>query len=282
MVGPDKMRVTWITDDDAPAIVEYGTRSGQYPLSATGNTATYSYVLYKSGNIHDAVIGPLQPSTTYYYRCSSSPSREFFFRVPPATLPFEFVIVGNAPHPYCYLRCNNSVLIWTLIMVGDFGQTGWTESTLKHIGAADYDVLLLPGDLSYADFVQPRWDSFGRLVEPLASARPWMVTTGNHEIEKLPGRAGALQGLQRAVAHAVRCGRHAVGRQPLLLLRRRRRRRARRHAGLLHRLRHRQRATPMAPARPGDGRPIEDGVRGGAGARAVVQQKQGAPWGGRL
>jgi len=72
------------------------------------------------------------------------------------------------------------------LLAGDFGQTGWTESTLKHIAGADYDMLLLPGDLSYADFIQSRWDSYGRLVEPLASARPWMVTEGNHEIEKLP------------------------------------------------------------------------------------------------
>jgi 3',5'-cyclic AMP phosphodiesterase CpdA len=69
---------------------------------------------------------------------------------------------------------------------GDLGQTEWTDSTLKHVAAADYDVLLLPGDLSYADSIQPRWDSYGRLVEPLASARPWMVTQGNHEVEKLP------------------------------------------------------------------------------------------------
>jgi acid phosphatase type 7 len=66
------------------------------------------------------------------------------------------------------------------------GQTGWTDSTLKHIAADDYDVLLLPGDLSYADCLQRRWDSFGRLVEPLASTRPWMVTQGNHEVEKIP------------------------------------------------------------------------------------------------
>lgn len=46
--------------------------------------------------------------------------------------------------------------------------------------------MLLPGDLSYADTLQPRWDSFGRLVEPLASRRPWMVTQGNHEVEKIP------------------------------------------------------------------------------------------------
>ncbi|KAG0528760.1 hypothetical protein BDA96_05G040300 [Sorghum bicolor] len=61
---------------------------------------------------------------------------------------------------------------------------------------------------------QGRWDSFGRLVEPLASARPWMVTTeGNHDVERLPARpgAGALPCLQRAVAHAARRRRAVAG-----------------------------------------------------------------------
>lgn len=47
-------------------------------------------------------------------------------------------------------------------------------------------MLLLPGDLSYADLYQPFWDSYGKLVEPLASQHPWMVTQGNHEVEKIP------------------------------------------------------------------------------------------------
>lgn len=69
---------------------------------------------------------------------------------------------------------------------GDLGQTEWTNTTLEHINARNYDVLLLPGDLSYADTQQPLWDSFGRLVEPYASRRPWMVTQGNHEQEIFP------------------------------------------------------------------------------------------------
>ena len=69
---------------------------------------------------------------------------------------------------------------------GDLGQTNWTNSTLQHIAKSNYDMLLLPGDLAYADFLQYLWDSFGKLVEPLASKRPWMVTQGNHEIEKFP------------------------------------------------------------------------------------------------
>ena len=43
-------------------------------------------------------------------------------------------------------------------------------------------VVLLGGDLSYADGFGPRWDSFARLVEPLASTVPVMTTGGNHEV----------------------------------------------------------------------------------------------------
>jgi acid phosphatase type 7 len=69
---------------------------------------------------------------------------------------------------------------------GDLGQTGRTNSTLQHIQQTNYDVFLLPGDLSCADTQQPLWDSFGKLVQPLASTRPWMVTEGDHEIETIP------------------------------------------------------------------------------------------------
>ena len=43
--------------------------------------------------------------------------------------------------------------------------------------------ILHAGDLSYADFNQTRWDTWGRLVSPLAATVPYMVCPGNHEIE---------------------------------------------------------------------------------------------------
>ncbi|KAI3920246.1 hypothetical protein MKX01_017903 [Papaver californicum] len=163
LVGQDKMKITWITEDHGtPAIVNYGTSKGNYDLSATGTVSKYKYILYKSGEIHDVVIGPLKSDTVYYYRCGSDVDREFSFKTPPSQFPIKFTVAG------------------------DLGQTGWTDSTLSHMAASNYDVMLLPGDLSYADFNQPLWDSFGQLVEPLASSRPWMVTQGNHEIEKIP------------------------------------------------------------------------------------------------
>ncbi|KAG6527675.1 probable purple acid phosphatase 20 [Zingiber officinale] len=162
LVGSDKMRVTWITDDDSPSVVEYGTSLGKYSSKATGSSDSYSYLFYRSGHIHDVVIGPLIPGKLYHYRLGLNSDRNFVLKTPPKSFPFKFAVIG------------------------DLGQTEWTNSTLNHLAAADYDLLLLPGDLSYADFVQPLWDSFGRLVEPLASSRPWMVTQGNHEIEKIP------------------------------------------------------------------------------------------------
>ncbi|XP_048559505.1 purple acid phosphatase 22-like isoform X1 [Triticum urartu] len=161
-VGRDKMRISWVTDDrSTPSVVEYGESRGNYTASATGDHATYKYFFYESGAIHHVTIGPLAPGTTYHYRCGKA-GDELTLRTPPASLPVELVVIG------------------------DLGQTRWTASTLAHIGGADYDMLLLPGDLSYADTQQPLWDSFGRLVQPLASARPWMVTEGNHEAEALP------------------------------------------------------------------------------------------------
>ncbi|GFZ08732.1 purple acid phosphatase 22 [Actinidia rufa] len=156
------MRVSWVTSDHhTRSKVEYGKAPGRYESSATGEQTKYQYFFYSSGKIHHVKIGPLEPATTYYYRCGGS-GPEFSLRTPPSSLPIEFAVAG------------------------DLGQTEWTESTLAHIGARDYDVFLLPGDLSYADTQQILWDSFGRLVEPYASRRPWMVTEGNHEIETFP------------------------------------------------------------------------------------------------
>ncbi|CAJ1886099.1 unnamed protein product [Sphenostylis stenocarpa] len=162
-VGQNKMRISWITKSPTSAKVWFGPSPSANALSATGTTSSYRYVLYKSGEIHDVVIGPLNPNSIYYYRLGDPPSSQTYnFKTPPSQLPIKFAVVG------------------------DLGQTGWTRSTLDHVDKSNYDMLLLPGDLSYADVIQNLWDSFGGLVEPLASQRPWMVTQGNHEVEKIP------------------------------------------------------------------------------------------------
>lgn len=89
------MRVTWITDDKhAPSTVEYGMQPGTYNAMATGDHTSYRYFFYSSGKIHHVKIGPLEPATTYYYRCGGS-GPELSFKTPPATLPLEFVVIGE-------------------------------------------------------------------------------------------------------------------------------------------------------------------------------------------
>ncbi|KAK3144845.1 hypothetical protein QOZ80_4AG0318590 [Eleusine coracana subsp. coracana] len=166
LVCAEHMRVSWVTDDKhAPSVVEYGVVSGNYTASASGDHTSYRYFLYTSGKIHHVTIGPLEPSTVYYYRCGRA-GHELSLRTPPAALPIELAVAG------------------------DLGQTEWTASTLAHVSKTDYDVLLVPGDLSYAETQQPLWDTFGRFVQRHATRRPWMVTQGNHEVEaalNIPG-----------------------------------------------------------------------------------------------
>ena len=95
LVGKEKMRVSWITEDKhTESVVEYGTKAGEYREKATGLHTSYQYFLYNSGKIHNVVIGPLQPGTTYFYRCGGS-GPEFSFKTPPPRFPIEFVIVGT-------------------------------------------------------------------------------------------------------------------------------------------------------------------------------------------
>ncbi|CAH9110656.1 unnamed protein product [Cuscuta epithymum] len=160
--GEKHIRVSWITSDkSSPSLVEYGTSPGIYTLAAEGESTGYKYPFYTSGKIHHTVIGPLEDDKVYFYRCGGT-DPEFQLKTPPSKFPLTFAVSG------------------------DLGQSGWTVSTLDHIGRCSYDVHLVPGDLSYADYIQRRWDTFGKLVQPLASARPWMVTQGNHDKEHIP------------------------------------------------------------------------------------------------
>lgn len=96
MVGEDKTRISWIMEDSGtPATVKYGTSPGSYPFSANGDTTKYKYILYKSGEIHNVVIGPLKPNTIYYYILGPFTSPEFNFKTPPAGYPIKFAVVGK-------------------------------------------------------------------------------------------------------------------------------------------------------------------------------------------
>jgi 3',5'-cyclic AMP phosphodiesterase CpdA len=68
-------------------------------------------------------------------------------------------------------------------MTVDIGQTAVSNMSVTALQAMNPDIVILPGDLPYADGWGPRWDSFGRMIERLAANIPLLTTGGNHEIQ---------------------------------------------------------------------------------------------------
>jgi hypothetical protein len=137
---------------------------GYRTLGAYNNPHMY----YNSPVVHTVTLTNLSASTTYGYRVSNDSSRSFAFTMPPDG--------GAQAYP---------LLIG---MFSDVGQTAVSNASLSLLrsimGAAEpyAGVVLLAGDLSYADGYFSRWDSYGRLAEPLASEVPILTTGGNHEV----------------------------------------------------------------------------------------------------
>ncbi len=173
--------------------VQWGTAPGDYThlvvssnsneggevnseLNINSGIDCYSTTAYLSGALHHVVIGekegPLPAATTIYYRVGD-PSRETWSE----EMSFATPPTGNGERSLPY----------RLGLVGDLGQTEHSSSTLEHLvgvsSESKVDSVLFVGDLSYADGYQPRWDTWGRLVEPYTSSMVWMYTQGNHEIE---------------------------------------------------------------------------------------------------
>lgn len=97
---------------------------------------------------------------------------------------------------------------FTVSFLGDPGQLTNTTTTIDIAAAAKPDLVLMTGDLSYADqiiespkygpagvdllsfwtaygqnmnFFGPRWDMWGRLISRLIGSVPYVTTNGNHE-----------------------------------------------------------------------------------------------------
>ena len=169
------MTISWITRDNCFSHVAYGINDKSLNNIVHGSSTTYEFYYnktnasnyYKSGYIHHVLLTELEPSKKYYYQCGDftleSKSALLYFN----TLPKE----GD----------NQKV---TFGVLGDIGQTINSVLTVKHlINEPNISMILHAGDLSYADCDQELWDSYGDMIEPLASTTPWMVCPGNHEIE---------------------------------------------------------------------------------------------------
>lgn len=206
----DSVYISWITGEyqigeniepldpeSVNSIVLYGTSNCSLDHVAVGYELVYSQLYpfeglqnYTSGIIHRVRITGLTPATQYYYQCGdpsiAAVSTTHSFRTMPA------------PGPNSYPS--------RIAIAGDLGLTYNTTTTVDHMRSNNPDLILLIGDMSYANLYltngsssdcyscsfsdtpihetyQPRWDYWGRYMEPVVSEIPTMVIEGNHEIE---------------------------------------------------------------------------------------------------
>jgi hypothetical protein len=183
------MTISWITDTKVISVVELSqtspTKGPVIKVTGTAEASQYAFQSaykkdpYTSGWIHHVTVMGLDNDATYSYNCGSdkkSSAGPFTFTTPPAVGPDAS---------------------FKIAIMGDMGQTSNSDATMHHIlDGGPYLATLLVGDLSYADSAwqpfppdfnpcdQARWDSWGKMVEPLAANMPLMVLPGNHEVEQ--------------------------------------------------------------------------------------------------
>ncbi|XP_042513597.1 purple acid phosphatase 15 [Macadamia integrifolia] len=206
----DSVWISWITGDfqignnikpldhkSVASVVRYGTLRYPSMHEATGFSLIYNQLYpfeglqnYTSGIIHHVRLTGLKPDMIYYYRCGDpnipAMSKIYSFRTMPVSSPQSYPT--------------------RIAVVGDLGLTYNTTSTISHLIHNSPDLVLLVGDVTYANLYltngtgsdcyscsfsntpihetyQPRWDYWGRFMQPLVSKVPIMVVEGNHELE---------------------------------------------------------------------------------------------------
>ncbi|PKA61256.1 Purple acid phosphatase 15 [Apostasia shenzhenica] len=207
----DSVWISWVTGDfqighdiepldptSVASVVHYGRLSHHLSCETTGHSLIYNQLYpfkgmqnYSSGIIHHVCLKGLIPDTLYYYRCGDpsipAMSATHLFRTMPVS--------GPESYPK------------RIAVVGDLGLTYNTTSTVNHVRENNPDLILLLGDVSYANLYltngtgsdcyscsfpttpihetyQPRWDFWARFMEPTVSEIPIMVIEGNHEKEE--------------------------------------------------------------------------------------------------
>jgi hypothetical protein len=178
------MTVSWSTPAAvANPCVEIGLDDGYgRRVPADGNGAPGV-----ADHFHHASIDQLSPGTTYHYRVShdgGDPVTGTFSTAPDRPRSFRFATFG------------------------DMGVSAGAAANVATLVAADPAFCFVVGDLCYADLSgggtgllgvsaigstqqDPTiWDQWLAQVQPSASARPWMATVGNHEMEQIGGELG--------------------------------------------------------------------------------------------
>lgn len=155
-----EIRISWHTSKvDGISLVTYGLTA---ELGQTFEGTVRAAPGGGAGYIREATLTGLAPTTSYFYSCGSSLggwSSTHSFRTPP---------VG----------ASNVVIA----AYGDQGIDEGAPAVVEAVGAANPDLVLVLGDLAYANGGDMAiWDAWLNLIQPNASRIPHRTVLGNHE-----------------------------------------------------------------------------------------------------
>ena len=158
---PTTMWVSWATTCKSDGVVSFGT-SAALGSTQAADVTSYTIGSYTSPSLYHALLTGLTLNTKYFYSVGGAASG--------TSVTFNFT---SHPEPSAPL---------TFGIIGDLGQTANSVDTLKHLLASKSAIssVIHVGDISYADGVQTRWDSWGVLAQPATSILPYHVGIGNH------------------------------------------------------------------------------------------------------
>ena len=161
--------VTWFTDgtEAGPSLLEFDTVT---PAMSASDIQTMPMAVQAEGSA-DATPGV----EAYTHRASVEvldPSLPFRYRVGDGESWSDVRVVQPTPSGN-----------WRFTLFGDHGITERAALVNRQVLNTPTDLLLIAGDLSYANGNQPVWDQWFGSVEPLLSERVTMTAPGNHEEE---------------------------------------------------------------------------------------------------
>ena len=205
-----QMRVSWTSaqgDDAAKHRVEWGVKASSLDRVTPAASHTYAAAdlcgfpanasgFHAPGFFHEAVL-ELASDTP------GAPPTKFFYRVGSDAYGWSAVHSFTPPAP---VDPHGAL---SVIIAADMGETyedgsqyHWEEpdavNTTVHIakrlasnGGKGIDLVLHPGDLSYATGYESEWDRFMAQIEPISSYVPYMTGMGNHERD-FPGSGNSI------------------------------------------------------------------------------------------
>ena len=156
--NPTEMVVTWASTGLGDDYIEYGREANNLNLTAQVTTRNYEWVLL----IHEALLTELEPSASYHYRVGEPERWSPVYTFDAAPAGPTNVTIG---------------------IVADQGTSDEAKQVTNIMTADNFDIVIFPGDLSYANALQPLWDGWAEQITPVAAEIPYMFAPGNHENE---------------------------------------------------------------------------------------------------